>query len=162
MLIYTDGSKAEHEAQVIQVLRKLQAAGLQVDIDKCEFSVKRTKYLGFIIDADQGIAMDQEKVRAILEWEPPTSVKGVRGFLGFANFYRDFIKDFSEIVTPLTNLTSKTALSALFALGDEAQAAFERLKKAFTSAPVMVQFDHDRETVLDTNVSGWAVRGSLN
>ena len=162
VLIYTDGTRAEHEAQVKRVLAKLQEAGLQVDIDKCEFSVTRTKYLGFIIDAEQGLMMDPEKVRAILQWEAPTTVKGVRGFLGFANFYRDFIKDFSEIVTPLTRLTSKQATSLPFSFGKDAQNAFEYLKRAFTQAPVMMQFDTDRETVVDTDASGWAVGGSLS
>ena len=69
------------------MLSKLQAAGLQVDIKKCEFEVKTTKYLGFIIEAGKGISMDLAKVAAIREWEAPKIVKGVRSFLGFANFY---------------------------------------------------------------------------
>lgn len=162
VLIYTEGTRAEHENQVKRVLQKLQDAGLQVDIDKCEFSVTRTKYLGFIIDTEQGLAMDPDKMRAILEWEYPTTVKGVRGFLGFANFYRGFIKDFSEIVTPLTKLTSKEATLAPFKFGKDAQGAFEYLKRAFVSAPTMMQFDMDRETVADTDASGWAIGGSLN
>jgi len=51
--------------------------------------------------------MDLEKVKAIKEWLPPTTVKGTRGFLGFANFYRKFIRDFSSVVRPLVELTKK-------------------------------------------------------
>jgi hypothetical protein len=51
--------------------------------------------------------MDLEKVKAITDWEAPTSVKGIRSFLGFANFYRRFIKDFSDLVRPLIDLTHK-------------------------------------------------------
>ena len=51
--------------------------------------------------------MDEEKVKAVLNWESPTTVKGVRGFLGFANFYRRFIRDFAKVVRPLTDLTQK-------------------------------------------------------
>ena len=69
------------------MLSKLQAAGLQVDIKKCEFEVKTTKYLRFIIEAGKGISMDLAKVAAIREWEALKTVKGVRSFLGFANFY---------------------------------------------------------------------------
>ena len=86
------------------MLSKLQAAGLQVDVKKCEFEVKTTKYLGFIIEAGKGISMDPAKVAAIREWEAPKTVKGVRSFLGFANFYRRFIKNFAQLAAPLTRL----------------------------------------------------------
>jgi hypothetical protein len=75
--------------------------------------------------------MDLVKVKAIAEWEAPTSVKGVRSFLGFANFYRRFIKDFSDLVRPLTDLTYK---DQHFTWSLEADIAFERLKAIFTSA----------------------------
>jgi hypothetical protein len=73
------------------VLGWLQAAGLQLDINKCEFEVKSMKYLGFIIEAGKGVHMDPNKVKAILEWQTPTSTHGIQLFLGFANFYQHFI-----------------------------------------------------------------------
>jgi hypothetical protein len=82
ILIFTDGSREEHEQKVAKVLQRLEEAGLHLDIDKCEFSVRSTKYLGFIISAEEGIKMDPDKVKAILEWERPGSVKGIRSFGG--------------------------------------------------------------------------------
>ena len=69
ILIYLYGSRAEHREHVRKVLQRLREAGLQIDIDKCEFEVKSTKYLGFIVEAQKGVRMDPEKVKAILSWE---------------------------------------------------------------------------------------------
>ncbi|RYO48629.1 hypothetical protein AA0116_g12405 [Alternaria tenuissima] len=141
-----------------KVLSKLQAAGLHVDIKKCEFEVKSTKYLGFIIDAGKGIRMDPEKVKAIKEWEAPRTVKGVRSFLGFANFYRRFIRDFAKVATPLTRLTGDVT----FVWGDDEQKAFDKLKEVFITEPNLAAFDPERDTVLECDSSGYAVGGVLS
>ena len=63
ILIYSD-NKLNHDAHVHKVLQRLQDADLQADIKKCEFSVKRTKYLDFIISTD-GIEVNSEKISAV-------------------------------------------------------------------------------------------------
>ena len=90
VLIFTDGDQQKHRQHVKQVLKKLQEASLQLNINKYEFKVQSTKYLGFVIEAGKGLRMDPEKVKAIQEWAPPKSAKGVLSFIGFANFYRRF------------------------------------------------------------------------
>lgn len=107
ILIYLDRSLQDHRVYVEKVLKRLYNAGLQLDIDKCKFKVQNTRHLGFIIEAEQGICMDPAEVSAILEWQVPTTVKGVRGFLGFANFYQKFINGFLEYIWPLSELTHK-------------------------------------------------------
>jgi RNase H-like domain found in reverse transcriptase len=89
-------------------------------------------------------------------------VKGVRGFLGFANFYRQFIKGFSGIARHLTILTTKELAKLPFHLPEEALKAFETLKFAFISAPVLLQFDADRETIVETDSSGWCTGATLS
>jgi hypothetical protein len=111
VLIYTDGSLHQHQDHVRKVLDKLQKVGLHVDIKKCDFKVKSTKYLGLIIEAGKGIRMDPAKVKAIKEWEALKTVKGVRSFLSFANFYRKFIKDFAQVTAPLTQLTGNVTFT---------------------------------------------------
>ena len=61
---------------VLDVLKRLWDCGLQVDVNKCEFSVTQVKYLGLIISTNR-ISMDPEKVQIILNWETPTLVKDV-------------------------------------------------------------------------------------
>jgi hypothetical protein len=109
VLVFTNGSLEQHREHVQKVLAKLKEAGLFLDIDKCEFARKETKYLGFIVRARRGVSMDLEKIKAIKEWEAPTTVKGVQGFIGFANFYRQFIPNFSSLTRPLVKLTRKDA-----------------------------------------------------
>ena len=53
--------------KVSQILAKLKAAGLKLDLGKCEFAVKEVKYLGFVITAREGIKVDLEKVAVIKE-----------------------------------------------------------------------------------------------
>jgi len=98
LLIYSNNA-LEHEEHVKKVLTRLREAGLQASISKCEFHVKRTKYLGFIVTTE-GIEVDPEKTAVIAKWERPLTVKDVQSFLGFCNFYRRFIKDYSRIAKP--------------------------------------------------------------
>jgi hypothetical protein len=158
ILIYTDGSLDKHREHVRKVLRRLHEAGLQLDIDKSEFEVTTTKYLGFVITAGEGISMDPAKVAAIVGWQAPTSVSGVRSFLGFANFYRTFIKNYSDTAMPLTQLTHK---NVAFTWTDQCEQAFQKLKRMFTEAPILVQFDQDAETIVETDSSGWCIGGTL-
>src|SRR6266702_7944712 len=69
ILIYLD-NKLKHKVHVKKVLERLQNAGLQVNIKKCEFRVKRTKYLRFIVSINR-IEVDFKKVKAIHSWKPP-------------------------------------------------------------------------------------------
>lgn len=159
VLVYTNGSRSLHREHVHKTLQKLAEAGLYLDVSKCEFECRETKYLGFIVRAGEGIQMDPEKIRAIQEWSAPTSVKGVRGFLGFANFYRNFIQNFSKIVRPLNALTQK---DTPFNWTKECQESFDLLKKMFTTGPILAPFDPARTTVVETDSSGYNTGGVLS
>jgi len=158
ILVYSNGSLKQHREHVRKVMLRLREAGLQLDIDKCEFEVKQTKYLGFVIDTETGIQTDPDKVKAILEWEAPKTATAVRSFLGFANFYRTFIKNYSDIAMPLTKLTHK---DVEFSWSYDCQQAFDKMKRMFTTTPILIQFDYDKETVLETDSSGWCIGGTL-
>ena len=73
---------------------------------KCMFHTTEVDFLSMIVRHD-GIKMDQERVKAILEWPEPKTVKGVRSFLGLANFYQRFIKDYMKVARPLHDLMKK-------------------------------------------------------
>ena len=89
--------------------------------------------LGHLV-SERGIEVDRAKIKVIEKLPPPVNVKGIRSFLGHAGFYRRFIKDFSQIARPLTNLLAK---DVPFGFADECLRAFEILKKALVSAPII-------------------------
>lgn len=159
LLIFSD-TLEEHKVHVASVLEKMAKAGLQLDIDKCEFHVQETKYLGLIIGKD-GIRMDPEKVRAIQEWQTPQKPNDILAFLGFAGFYRRFVKNFSRIVSPMVALT-KTKNPPPWLWTEECQRAFEGLKKAFSEAPILAMFEPGLETVLETDASDFVTAAVLS
>jgi hypothetical protein len=136
ILIYSDDIE-QHRQHVKMILERVEEVGLKLKASKCEFHTDRMEYLGYII-SPSGIQMDPEKVRAVAEWREPTNVKGVQSFLGFANFYMRFIQDFSKITAPLTRLTRK---DTHWEWDDAAQSAFEQLKQAMVSEPILRHFD---------------------
>jgi hypothetical protein len=157
VLIYSSNKK-DHRRHVREVVQRLIDAGLQIDIDKCEFEVTETKYLGLIVSPG-GIKMDPEKVATIRQWTPPPHLKDLQKFLGFANFYRRFIRDFSKICAPLNKLMRK---DISWNWGPEHTEAFETLKKAFATAPVLAMYDFTKKTILETDASDWASGGVLS
>jgi Reverse transcriptase (RNA-dependent DNA polymerase)/RNase H-like domain found in reverse transcriptase/Integrase zinc binding domain/Integrase core domain/Chromo (CHRromatin Organisation MOdifier) domain/Retroviral aspartyl protease len=157
ILIYSENEE-EHELHVKKVLQRLREAGLQADIAKSEFSVTKTKYLGFIISTD-GIQVDPDKIEVIQTWEPPTTVKGIQSFLGFCNFYRRFIRDYGQIAKPLSSLTRK---DTPFVFNTTCLDAFEELKRRLTSTPILAHYDADRESILETDASNGVVGGVLS
>jgi hypothetical protein len=98
--------------------------------------------------------MDPDKIKTVKDWKEPVNVKGIQSFLGFANFYRRFIRDFSKITTPLTKLTKK---EVPWLWDDAAQQAFEQLKTAMISEPILQHFDPDRPLTLETDASDYAI-----
>jgi hypothetical protein len=63
ILVYTKGSQREHLKAVKEVFRRLEDAGLKLDLTKSDFMVKKVTYLSFIVESKKGISMDPEKIR---------------------------------------------------------------------------------------------------
>ena len=85
ILIYSKW-RTEYQEQVYKVLAKLSDAGLFIKLEKYEFSITKATFFGFVISSDS-IKIDPEKVKSVIEWETPRSIKDIECFLRFANFY---------------------------------------------------------------------------
>jgi hypothetical protein len=107
----------------------------------------------------EGLHMDETKVKVIQDWPTPRKVKDIQSFLGFANFYRRFIQDYSKITIPLTHLTRK---GIPWNWDDRAQQAFDELKRAFTSAPILTHWNPDAPIVVETDASDYALAAIIS
>jgi len=147
----------DHLRHLAEVFRRLREAKLRLNPEKCFFCREQLRYLGHIIDR-KGIRTDPEKVSAVASWPAPTSVKKVRQFLGMASWYRRFVPNFSAVAAPITKLTGK---KTKWSWGEEQEEAFQRLKEALTSAPVLACPDFTRRFVLQTDASSYGLGAVL-
>ena len=86
VLIGTE-SEEGHDKLVAEMIKRLEENNLYVKPEKCKWKVREVGFLGVVIGAD-GIKMEEEKVRGILDWPTSKCVKNVQKFLGLANYYR--------------------------------------------------------------------------
>jgi transposase InsO family protein len=156
ILIFSDDLEI-HITQVRQVLKRLINNNLVCKLSKCKFHRQEVMFLGHILTAD-GIKMDPEKQKGILEYPAPQNLKQVRSIVGMANYYRKFIPNFSELVRPLTELTKK---NHEFVWSKECIKAFEDLKKIICSDLVLAHPQSDKEFSLYTDASDFALGAVL-
>ena len=138
-----------HLERLGEVFTRLTQAGLKLKPEKCTLLQDKVKYLGHVVSA-RGIETDPEKTDAIDSWPVPRHKKDVRSFLGTCGYYRRFIVGYSEISRPLSQVASK---DATFAWTPECQAAFDQLRRALTSAPILAYPQYDLPFILDTDAS---------
>ena len=106
---------------------------LDLNFEKCHFMVDKGIVIGHIISS-KDIEVDKAKIDLIMSLPYPTNVREVRSFLGHAGFYRRFIKDFSKIALLMSNLLHQ---DIEFNFDDKCKEAFDKLKTALTSPPII-------------------------
>ncbi|KAK3520635.1 hypothetical protein QTP70_029419 [Hemibagrus guttatus] len=158
ILIYSR-NLAEHRHHVAEVLKRLREFQLFLKAEKCSFHQPSVQFLGYNIDSS-GIRMDKGKVAAIRDWPTLTTVKELQRFLGFANFYRWFIQNYSSIANPLTSLLRDKPKSLSWT--SSAEEAFNTLKEAFTTAPLLVHPDPNRPFIVEVDASTTGVGAVLS
>jgi len=114
--------------------------------------------LGVVI-GPEGIKMEKEKVKGVLEWPTPKCVKDVQKFLGLANYYRRFIEGFASIVRLLHDMVKK---DKKWEWTKKQERAFRELKKRFIEEPVLAALDLDKKMQIEVDVSDYATGGVLS
>ena len=79
--------------------------------------------------------------------------------MGLANYYRRFIKNFAALTKPLNTLTRK---DEKWKWEEAQQKAFEQLKGIFTTRPLLVALDLDKEFRVETDASNFAMGSVLS
>jgi len=115
-------------------------------------------FLGVVI-GPEGIKMEKEKVKGVLEWPTLKGVKDVQKFLGLANYYCQFIEGFATVARPLHNLVKK---DKKWDWMEREEKAFRELKERFTKEPVLAAPDIDKKMRMEVDTSDYAIGGVLS
>ncbi|GFX05701.1 retrovirus-related Pol polyprotein from transposon 17.6 [Trichonephila clavipes] len=150
-LVYLDGiiivgsSFEEHLKNIRRVLQKLKEANLKLSLSKCHLFRREVTYFGHIISIE-GVRTDPDKISAVKDWNCPTNVHQLQSFFSLYTYYRKFVKNFSTIARPLHKLTEA---KKKFVWTFDCNNAFNKLKDAITSAPILLYPEIGKQFILD-------------
>ena len=147
----------DHMERLRRVFERFREHNLKVKPKKCELFQTKVPFLGRIV-SQEGISVDPDKVKAVHKYPVPQNTRQVERFLGFANYHRDFIENFASKAECLYQLTG----SKPFEWSPDHMAAFEQLKEALTSTPVLAYPSPNDQFILDTDASSTAIAAELS
>lgn len=148
IVIYSDTFQ-EHLQHIQEVLQRLKRANLTVNPSKITLASNKIEFLGHIIH-NNTLTLSREKTEPIDNFPVPRNIKQLSRFLGMTAYYSRFIKNYSELTAPLNNLKKK---GVPFVWSPEQQSAFEKLKSALTTSPILMMPNFDLPFVLHTDAS---------
>ena len=146
----------QHIENLDTVLECLIKNGLKLNGKKCSLFQTKLLYLCHVV-SENGIGVDPNKIKQILDWPVPKTMEELRSFLGLASYYRKFVKNFSQIVAPLNQLMSqvqeKAGKQIPLAWDQSATDALGEIKQLLTRAPVLVYPDFNKQFVVEVDAA---------
>ena len=142
--------KETHLQHIRIFFQRLREADLKLKNSKCNYF--NTQYLGHLVSG-KGIRPLPEKLDSIKKMPAPITPKEIKQFLGLVGYYRKFIPRFADIARPMTNLTKQ---DIPFEWTVQCQAAFELLKEAIVTSPILKYPDPNKGYTLFTDASKYA------
>ncbi|MBW0500130.1 hypothetical protein O181_039845 [Austropuccinia psidii MF-1] len=133
IIIYSETCK-DCVQYIDRVLSKCAPIDLKISLKKCEFGQQELLALGHKVSG-LSLAIDQNKVAAVLQKLVPRNIKDMPSFLGFASYYRNHIKTFAHIISSLYRLCLK---DVVFEITKERRDEYERIKHELTNSPVLI------------------------
>ena len=147
-----------YDELVVEMIKRLEENDLYMKLEKYKWKVREVDFLGVII-GPEGIKMEKEKVKGVLEWPTPKCVKDIQKFLGLANYYRQFIEGFAMVARPLHNLVKK---DKKWEWTEKEEKEFQELKERFTKKLVLVAPDIDKKMRMEVDASDYVMGGVLS
>ena len=147
----------QHFLDLRSALERLRKFELFLKPKKCQIWRDEIQWLGYVIK-NGTVRCQTAKQEAVRDWPTPKNLAELLSFLGLAGFYHKFVPRFAHIAAPMNDLKKA---GVPFIWGPLQQRAFEELKTALTSAPVLHIPDPERPFVLHVDASGFAIGGAL-
>ena len=151
-LLIHSATHEEHRSILSKTFARLRFYNLKLNLKKCSFGSTSVSYLGYRL-TPQGIVPGLDKLQAIERAPAPTSVSQIRAFLGLCNFFRSHVYRYSQLAAPLIKLLKKDAGWKGPNLPPDALSAFESLKQALISEPLVAYPSPDHKFELYTDAS---------
>ncbi|MBW0554573.1 hypothetical protein O181_094288 [Austropuccinia psidii MF-1] len=148
----------EQMYRLSRALTRIQSVNMKISLKKCHFGFKELKALGHVVSGSS-LRIDKNKVSEVLLKPIPQNKKEIKSFLGFAGYYRQHIIDFASIARPLYKLCDK---DTVFGMAVNRVTAFESLREALTTAPLLLMPDFKLPFKLCIDESGDGLGAALH
>ena len=149
--------KEDHDKNLEAILQRLECHNITLRREKCEFGKSTIEFHGHLFTSE-GLKPSPNKVKAVNECGPPQSKEELVSFLQMMAYLLRYINNFSSRCGPLRKLTKQ---DQKFEWNSEQQRAFEDLKDAITTAPVLIPYKPGRETLVICDGSPTGLGGGL-
>jgi transposase InsO family protein len=156
ILVYGKDAE-EHDARLNKVMKTIEMSGLKLNEAKCQIKKDKLTYFGHIVGAG-GVQPNPEKVKAIMELQPPNNVSELRTMIGMLNYLGRFTPGLSSTVKPMTDLLKD---KTVWHWGEPQQKALTDVKSKISQLPALAYYRPDRETVVSADASSFGLGGVI-
>ena len=142
-------TEIQYDRRPLTLLETARMNNLSLNPDKIQFKSTDCKFFGHRL-TPEGLKLDPEKVKAIVQMPPPQSIQSLQSFNGMVNYLKRFSPALTELAEPLRRLQKQ---DTIWAWESEQQQAFEKIKAALTTFPALTYFDKDKDHIIQTDAS---------